>query len=177
MGYHMYNGSSQYACMAEPWVWPLQSVLSHFLSLNLFLNTSLCTFLSLVQGNLDSVKWDHRAPVCSSQGPRWCSPQSCWWGERMWEGGHWWKRPQSRCWWQVFGSVTMGPCLKISICLGEMKCASLSRKKIFFANRMTDFERRALNFKGRRGEKECNQEHCGAVMDGCWTSVMGWCGR
>lgn len=59
-----------------------------------------------------------------------------------------------------------------------MKCTSLSRKKDIFANRMTDFERRALNFEGRRGEKECNQEHCGAVMDRVaeqvsWADVVG----
>lgn len=52
------------------------------------------------------------------------------------------------------------------------------QEKDIFANRMTDFERRALNFKRRRGEKECNQEHCGAVMDRAaeqesWGDVVG----
>lgn len=46
---------------------------------------------------------------------------------------------------RVLGSMTMGSCLQISVCLGEIGIHITKQGETIFANRMADLIRRALN--------------------------------
>lgn len=75
---------------------------------------------------------------------------------------------------RVLGSVTIRPCLRISVCLGERGCTSLSRAKAFL-----DGWPPKEGFKlGRRCGREGNQQPCGGVThktaeQRAWGDMMG----
>lgn len=93
-------------------------------------------------GYLETIRSVYRALWAVVKG-RWC-PQSCWWGQRVWGGDHWWYRSISGCRVvlgdRVLGSTSMGPCLLISVCSWDG--IHLSGTKLCLENRMADVLRR-----------------------------------
>lgn len=76
---------------------------------------------------------------------------------------------------RVLDSMTIGPCLWITLCLREMGYTSLNQAKPFFANRMANLIRKALRMTG---EREDNRQPCERLMnrvteEKVWGDVTG----